>query len=170
MKQAKRAETQVNTLTVHLANTEGVEASVDIAENQKYIAIQMRQVKTIVDKQSVDLPNIDEITELKEDLDDFRQKMSDRNDDFNKLFSEPTMTSYEEMTLEEEESLMHALDCLVAPEADDGRPPDNPGADAEKILLASEEDLDQLLDELPTAPTSSPKMPAVQKRKVALML
>lgn len=170
MKQAKRAENQIAALTVHLANTQGAEASVSIAENQKYIAGQMRQVKTIFDKQSVDLPDINEIGELKGDLDEFQQDMADRNSEFTKLFSEQTLTSYEEMTLDEEEELMDELNNLVSPEEEDDRPPDNPGASAEKAVRVSEEDLDKLLDELPVPYNSAPKIPATSKRKVALML
>lgn len=175
MKQAKQIEQKIDELMYLLSNTEGVEASVETAENHRYIASQMRRVKTIVDQQAKDMPDIRDIGDLKDELDVFRKDMAEYSVDFGKLFTDRSDLVYEEMTLEEEDGLMFELDNLVLPETEDVNPPDDPSAGAELADGVSEEDLDRLLADVPDAPTTplqpeEPEPPSPPKRKVALLL
>lgn len=174
MLRVRQANQNIDMWMNQLSYLQKSEAALTSAETQKHITDQMRQMKMIAARTSQDMPDIEDVAALKEDIDDMMTDFGDQNSAFSNLFTEPTDT-FELLTSEEEEELMDGLDSLVAPKQKEEDPPDNPGAGAEKVTSVTEEDLDRLLDAAPAIPSRTPKreegIPSGKpKRKVALML
>lgn len=169
----KDANQNIDKWMNHLTYLQRSEANLASAETQKHIVSHMQQMKVIAQRESANMPNIEDVAELKEDVDGLMAAFATQNEEFNNLFTEPS-TDYDLMTMEDEEELMGELDSLIMPKIEEGDPPENPGAGAEKVVSATEQDLDALLDSVPAAPTHNSKsdepVSAKPKRKVALML
>lgn len=170
LRKSKHAEKEIKSLLAHLNNVEGMASSITTAETHKFIASQMMDLKWLVTQQSEHMPDMEVIAETQQDLAEFKELMEDRQGALDTMFSEHPTSIMDNMTSEEEELLMNELEGIVL--ATDEKPPEGPSAGMEMVNEPNitEDDLNRLLDTMPSAPVGLPSSTREETKGTRIMI